>query len=269
MPKVLIIEDRRENIVFIANNILKPRGYEIITARDGQIGLTKAQEETPDLIITDLKLPKMGGLEVMEALLEQGIFIPTIVMTFHGTEETAMKALRLKAQDYLIKPFTIEEMEAALERASNAVQYARPETGTQEVEAEAKIAALEEEVEQLKFQLAQKGTTLNQKQPKSSQKAKQKELDKMAERIAAWEEDNARLTELLAESKDALSKAESQALALEEAMLAQKGQTSKYQKEAKRLASELRSLSEAIRLMSQDMEHQMGRLAVLTPEDKE
>ena len=117
MPKVLIIEDRRENIVFIANSILKPLGYDVITAMDGQTGLQKAQDETPDLIITDLKLPQKGGLEVMEALRQKGVQIPTIVMTFHGTEDTAMRALRLGARDYLIKPFTIEEMQAALDRA--------------------------------------------------------------------------------------------------------------------------------------------------------
>jgi DNA-binding response OmpR family regulator len=117
MPKVLIIEDRRENIVFIANNIIKPLGYDVVTAMDGRTGLTKAEEEKPDLIITDLKLPRMGGLEVLDELGQKGLDIPTIVMTFHGTEDTAMRALRLGARDYLIKPFTIEEMQAAIDRA--------------------------------------------------------------------------------------------------------------------------------------------------------
>ena len=117
MPKVLIIEDRRENIVFVANNILKPLGHDVITAMDGQTGLIKAQEESPDLIITDLKLPKLSGLEVLEKLAQKGISIPAIVMTFHGTEETAVQAFRLGARDYLVKPFSVEEMHAALDRA--------------------------------------------------------------------------------------------------------------------------------------------------------
>ena len=83
--KVLIIEDRRENIVFIANNILRPEGWEVITARDGKLGLRKAIEEKPDLIITDLKLPTMHGLDVLEELIKRGFHIPTIVMTFHGS----------------------------------------------------------------------------------------------------------------------------------------------------------------------------------------
>ena len=112
--KVLIIEDRRETLVFIANNILKPEGWEIITARDGELGLQKALEEKPNLIITDLKLPKMHGLDMLEELRKRGFHIPTIVMTFHGSEETAIRAFRLGAADYLIKPFDIEEMLAAI-----------------------------------------------------------------------------------------------------------------------------------------------------------
>ncbi len=115
--KVLIIEDRRENIVFIANNILKPEGWEVITARDGKLGLQKAIEEKPDLIITDLKLPTMHGLDVLEELNKRGYHIPTIVMTFHGSEETAIRAFRLGAVDYLIKPFEIDHMLDAIDRA--------------------------------------------------------------------------------------------------------------------------------------------------------
>jgi two-component system NtrC family sensor kinase len=131
MPKVLIIEDRRENIVFIANNLLKPLGYDIVTARDGALGLQKALEEEPDLIITDIKLPKMSGLAVLEELREKGIQTPAIVMTFHGTEDTAVRAFRLGAKDYLVKPFTFDELKAALDRAlSQAVHFRRIEGRT-------------------------------------------------------------------------------------------------------------------------------------------
>ena len=117
MPKVLIIEDRRENIVFIANNILRPMGCGVVTARDGEMGLQKVLEESPDLIITDIKLPKMSGLDVLQQLNDREIFIPAIVMTFHGNEKTAVRALRLGAIDYLIKPFDIKEMQNAIKRA--------------------------------------------------------------------------------------------------------------------------------------------------------
>lgn len=154
MTTVLIIEDRRENIVFIANNILKPMGYDVITAMDGRTGLAKAQEEEPDLIITDLKLPKMSGLEVLSQLRKNKINIPTIVMTFHGTEDTAMRALRLGARDYLIKPFTIEEMQAAIKRAlrSSKADRSGKNGGSRNLEKELAQtrAALAEREEQLK-----------------------------------------------------------------------------------------------------------------------
>jgi CheY-like chemotaxis protein len=63
--KILIIDDRRDNIVFLANKILKPKGYDVTTAMDGENGLQKALEERPDLIIMDLRMPKMNGLETM------------------------------------------------------------------------------------------------------------------------------------------------------------------------------------------------------------
>ena len=166
--KVLVIEDRRENIVFIANNILKPEGWEVITARDGELGLQKAVEEKPDLIITDLKLPGMHGLDVLEALNKKGLHIPAIVMTFHGSEETAIRAFRLGAADYLIKPFNIDDMLAAINRALSgdfraggaAVAGSAPaDTGVSE-----KLAAQEREIQQLKALVQQKEKALQEHQ---------------------------------------------------------------------------------------------------------
>ncbi|MCB0211296.1 MAG: response regulator [Anaerolineae bacterium] len=121
--KVLVVEDRRENIIFLTNNVLKPRGYDVITAADGETGLLKAEEEAPDIIILDLKLPRMGGLEVLEQLNKKGINIPTIVMTFHGSEEMAVRAFQMGIRDYLIKPFTFEEIENALAKASTPQEF--------------------------------------------------------------------------------------------------------------------------------------------------
>jgi DNA-binding response OmpR family regulator len=166
--KVLVIEDRRENIVFIANNILKPEGWEVITARDGELGLQKAIEEKPDLIITDLKLPGMHGLDVLEALNNKGLRIPAIVMTFHGSEETAIRAFRLGAADYLIKPFDIDDMLAAIDRALSgnfraggvAVAGSAPaDAGLSE-----KLAVQEREIQQLKALLQQKEKALQEHQ---------------------------------------------------------------------------------------------------------
>jgi DNA-binding response OmpR family regulator len=156
--KVLIIEDRRETIVFIANNILRPEGWEVITARDGKLGLQKAIEEQPDLIISDLKLPTMHGLDVLEELNKRGYRIPTIVMTFHGSEETAIRAFRLGAVDYLIKPFEIDDMMNAIGRALQTG------AGAQGVDPSVpkKLARQEQEIRHLRAQLQQQEKALQE-----------------------------------------------------------------------------------------------------------
>jgi DNA-binding response OmpR family regulator len=160
--KVLIIEDRRENIVFIANNILRPEGWDVITARDGKLGLQKAIEEQPNLIITDLKLPTMHGLDVLEELNKRGYRIPTIVMTFHGSEETAIRAFRLGAVDYLIKPFEIEDMMSAIDRALKVGSDAQPTPAGVEKSVADKLARQKNEIERLKAQLQQQEKVLQE-----------------------------------------------------------------------------------------------------------
>jgi len=115
--KVLIIDDREDSLQFMAEYILKPNGYRYLTARNGESGLRRALSEDPDLIIMDQRMPKMTGLEVLAALKKRQADIPVILMTFHGSEETAVQALRLGAKDYIIKPFETEEMLEAIDRA--------------------------------------------------------------------------------------------------------------------------------------------------------
>jgi DNA-binding response OmpR family regulator len=233
------------------------------------MGLEKAQEEMPDLIITDLKLPKLNGLDMLAQLRKRGIFTPAIVMTFHGSEDTAVRALRLGVKDYLIKPFTLEDMQAALDRAfkpqPNSVEAYR-----QKLSSETRIKSLEEELSQARILLERQRNQLELLQGQTNQmndNNNHAEADQLKQQ-AAFEEDKARLARVLAQSKLALSKSEGRSKILREAVLAQRIQTGKYQKEAKRLAGELRNLSEAIRLMSQDMEQQMNKLAVFIPQEE-
>lgn len=123
---VLIIEDRRENIVHLANNVLKPNGYQVITAMDGQRGLKRALSENPDLIIMDLNMPKMDGLEVLAALQEREVDIPVILSTFYGSEQVAQQALRLGAVGYVVKPYTVGDMLKAIEKALLSHSLAPP-----------------------------------------------------------------------------------------------------------------------------------------------
>jgi two-component system NtrC family sensor kinase len=114
---VLIVEDRRENIVHLANNVLKPNGYQVITAMDGQRGLQRALADQPDLIVMDLNMPKMDGLEVLAALRERQVDVPVILTTFYGSEQVAQQAMHLGAIDYVVKPYEVGEMLAAVQKA--------------------------------------------------------------------------------------------------------------------------------------------------------
>ena len=120
--RVLVVDDRRDNIEFVVDYILKPNGYKALTAKDGEEGLRKALTENPDLIIMDNNMPKMTGLQVMEALKEKGLNIPVILMTFHGSESLAVQFFRLGVKDYIIKPFTVEEMLEAVDQALTEVR---------------------------------------------------------------------------------------------------------------------------------------------------
>jgi DNA-binding response OmpR family regulator len=203
--KVLIIEDRREQIVFIANNILKPEGWDVITARDGELGLQKAIEEKPNLIITDLKLPKMHGLDMLEGLRKRGFLIPTIVMTFHGSEETAIRAFRLGAADYLIKPFDIEEMLTAIQRALQGAPGVRPVVAEPDPALAEKLASQEQELQHLRSLVQQQTRTLQ-------------ELQQAAQHTPAGTDDVARWQALVKEGEARLATLKRQTITQHRAM---------------------------------------------------
>ncbi|MEM7034840.1 MAG: response regulator, partial [Chloroflexota bacterium] len=115
--RVLVVDDSIESVNFIVEYVLLPNGYQPLVARDGQEGLEMALEQRPDLILLDLNMPKLTGIEVIESLNEQAVKIPVIVMTFHGSETLAVKAFRLGIKDYLLKPFELLEILDSIERA--------------------------------------------------------------------------------------------------------------------------------------------------------
>jgi two-component system NtrC family sensor kinase len=115
--KILVVDDRRENLLFLADSVLRSEGYEVITAMDGRQALDKALTERPDLIITDLRMPHMDGLEMMAALRKADANIPVILTTFYGSEQAAIEAFRLGARDYIVKPYDVAEMLESVERA--------------------------------------------------------------------------------------------------------------------------------------------------------
>jgi GAF domain-containing protein/FixJ family two-component response regulator len=117
--RVLVVDDAQGVIDFLSDYVLLPNGYEVLTAVDGEGGLALAQSEKPDLIILDLEMPKMSGMEVLESLNEQGIDIPVIVITFHGSETIAAQTFRFGVKNYITKPFKMEEILESIEQALN------------------------------------------------------------------------------------------------------------------------------------------------------
>jgi two-component system NtrC family sensor kinase len=114
--RVLIIDDS-DALRSLLESILPYAGYEVVSASTGRQGLKLVSETEPDVVLTDLELPDTSGLKVLEELNERGITIPTIMMTGYGSEGIAARALKLGVRDYLIKPFTTEEVLSSIERA--------------------------------------------------------------------------------------------------------------------------------------------------------
>jgi two-component system NtrC family sensor kinase len=115
--RVLIIDDSQEIRDFLSEYILKPKGFEVLTASNGLMGLEMAIAKEPDLMIVDQQMPRLTGLEVLEKLRERGIDVPAILATAHGSEETAVAAFRLGIRDYVIKPFDADEISESVDKA--------------------------------------------------------------------------------------------------------------------------------------------------------
>ncbi|MFC1959235.1 response regulator [Chloroflexota bacterium] len=115
--RILVVDDGRENREFVVEYILRPNGYRALVARDGREGLEMALAEQPDLILLDLQMPRMTGVQVLHALARENANIPIVLMTFHGSEEIAIEVFRLGVKDYVKKPYTVDEMLYVIERS--------------------------------------------------------------------------------------------------------------------------------------------------------
>jgi class 3 adenylate cyclase/DNA-binding response OmpR family regulator len=120
--RILVVDDSKENREFIVDYILKPQGFEPIQARDGVEGMELARQIMPDLMLLDLQMPRLDGTGVLQALRRENLAIPVVLMTFHGSEEIAVEVFRLGVRDYVKKPYTPEEMLAAIDGSLTEVR---------------------------------------------------------------------------------------------------------------------------------------------------
>ena len=107
--KILIVEDEPDMVLGLRDNF-EFEGYEVVTAADGAAGLEKARSEKPDLMILDIMMPKLSGLEVCKTLRGEGFEKPIIMLTARGQEIDKVVGLELGADDYVTKPFSIREL---------------------------------------------------------------------------------------------------------------------------------------------------------------
>ncbi|MDT8307072.1 MAG: GAF domain-containing protein, partial [Anaerolineae bacterium] len=114
---ILVVDDSQEIARHLGEFLLPTLGHRAIVALDGREGLRLIEEEHPDLVMLDLNLPEMTGLDVLEAMARLSIEIPVILMTGYGSEKSAIEAFRLGIKDYLVKPFTVEEVSGTIHRA--------------------------------------------------------------------------------------------------------------------------------------------------------
>jgi DNA-binding response OmpR family regulator len=122
---ILIVDDSLEIRRFLAEDILPQMGFTTHPAADGRAGLDLARTCRPDLILLDMNMPHLSGLEMLAALRGEGIAAPAILMTAYGSENVAIEAFRLGVRDYVVKPFSPEEILQAIDRALNETRLAR------------------------------------------------------------------------------------------------------------------------------------------------
>jgi len=111
---ILVIEDN-EDLAFGLRNNLEIEGYGVELAGDGAIGLSRARELRPDLIVLDLMLPELDGYRVLRQLREEGLSMPVVILTARTEEADKVRGFRLGADDYVTKPFGLLELMARVE----------------------------------------------------------------------------------------------------------------------------------------------------------
>src|SRR5213592_164272 len=125
MARILIVEDEPAMVAGLRDNF-EFEGYDVITAPDGVAGLERALKEAPELVILDVMMPRMSGLDVCKQLKSKRPSLPIIMLTARGQEVDKVVGLELGADDYVTKPFSIRELlariKAVLRRARAAPQ---------------------------------------------------------------------------------------------------------------------------------------------------
>ena len=114
--RVLLVDDE---IIFTKNmsKLLKNRGYTITAVNSGDEAIRELEQNPVDVIVLDLKMPGMDGITTLKEIMKLGLFTETLILTGHGSIDSALEAMKLGAYDYLTKPCEIDELVAKIEAA--------------------------------------------------------------------------------------------------------------------------------------------------------
>lgn len=130
MPVRVLLADDEPQFLDSLSRVLRRRGFEVRTAGDGASALAMVAAGEPDVIVLDLKMPGIDGVETLRRLRAQGCSSPVLLLTAWADVELAADALREGATDYLVKPCPVEELvaaiEGAVERAAAPLEVSRP-----------------------------------------------------------------------------------------------------------------------------------------------
>lgn len=116
--RILLVDDENEFVDTLAERLYL-RGYHAETANDGEAALRSIEETPPDLLVLDLKMPGLGGMEVLKEIKRNNLPIPVILLTGHGSTKEGIEGMKHGAYDYLIKPINIEEL---IEKINEAIK---------------------------------------------------------------------------------------------------------------------------------------------------
>ena len=116
MTRILVVDDK-EMMRDSVSTMLARKGHSVVTAANGELAMKKIEERAFDVVITDLQMPEMDGVALLQAIASRDESIPVILMTAYGSVESAVDAMKLGAYDYITKPFSGDELVATVERA--------------------------------------------------------------------------------------------------------------------------------------------------------
>ncbi|MFJ7974637.1 winged helix-turn-helix domain-containing protein [Peribacillus sp. JNUCC 23] len=156
--KILVVDDEKSIVTLLQYN-LEQSGYSVITALDGEEGLNRAIAEKPQLIILDLMLPKLDGIEVCKQLRQQKIMVPILMLTAKDDEFDKVLGLELGADDYMTKPFSPREVVARIKAILRRSQISQ-EAGESNDEREGVLKLNELEIYHDRYEAFFKGRLL-------------------------------------------------------------------------------------------------------------